>query len=65
MSVAINGTNGITYNDGTVQPSAATPTFVPNGIFLNTKGLTSGYDFDGGFTAGNLYTTFWEFDAEL
>lgn len=57
--------DGGVSNDVYHNATAATPTFVPNGIFLNTKGLTSGYDFDGGFTAGNLYTTFWEFDAEL
>ena len=45
--------------------NAATPTFVPNGIFTDTHNLRSGYDHDGGFTVGEGYVTDWEFDAEL
>ena len=57
--------SGGTANDIYKQSSAATPTFVPNGIFTNTKGLTTGYDHDGGYTKNDGYSTFWQFDAEL
>lgn len=45
--------------------NGATPTFVPNGIFADTNSMKHGYDFDGGFTAGEGYVTDWEFDSEL
>jgi len=45
--------------------NGATPTFVPNGIFTSAEGLKHGYDFDGGFTAGEGYVSDWLFSAEL
>jgi hypothetical protein len=44
---------------------AATPTFVPNGIFMDVNALKHGYDHDGGFTAGAGYVTDWIFDSEI
>jgi hypothetical protein len=45
--------------------TAATPTFVPDGIFMDVNSLKHGYDHDGGFTDAEGYVTDWIFDSEL
>jgi|7_EtaG_2_1085326.scaffolds.fasta_scaffold35592_1 hypothetical protein len=52
-------------NDVYKLTTGATPTFVPDGIFMDVNGLKHGYDHDGGFTDADGYVTDWVFDAEL
>jgi len=52
MSVAINGTNGITYNDGSLQPSAIGKNLIINGNMQIAQRATS----VTGKTTGGYYT---------
>jgi len=52
MSVAINGTNGITYNDGSLQPSAIGKNLIINGNMAIAQRATS----VTGITSAGYYT---------
>jgi hypothetical protein len=52
MSVAINGTNGITFNDGSLQPSAVGKNLIINGNMQIAQRGTSAT----GVTSGGYYT---------
>ena len=45
--------------------TAATPTFVPNGSFVDVNSYKFAYDFDAGLTADDGYQSYFYFDSEL
>ena len=58
---AEGGTANDIYNIAT----AATPTFVPNGSFVDVNSYKFAYDFDAGLTADDGYQSYFYFDSEL